>query len=217
MGIMDIFRGAQPKPAEPGSPNLNGPTVVGSPNNPNLPVGTPEGNNPAATTAQEPASPMASFDKLWENDPTKKPAVPAPLFDIDPAKLNEAISQADFARTIPPEIVQKALAGDPAAFAEAMNSVARTAFSHQTMATTKLIDQALQRRDKELEARVPGMIRNASIAENLADMPIFTHEATKPLMDSLQAQLAAKYPQASAAQIAEQARTYIANFAKMAS
>ena len=215
MGIMDIFRGNQQPAAKPGE--LAAPTQVGSPTNPNAPVTTPAGiADAAAATASTNASPMADFEKLWQNDPTDKGTTTAPLFDIDPAKLNDAVKTADFTRQLPPDIIQKALSGDKDAFVAAMNGVAQQAFSHQTMATTKLIEQALNRRDAELGNKIPDLVRNANISENLADSPLFQNEATRPLMESLQAQLAIKYPKATSSQIAEQARSYIANFAKLA-
>jgi hypothetical protein len=215
MSIMDIFRGGQQPAAKPGE--LAAPTQTGSPTNPNAPQITPAGIADAnAAAADANASPMAGFEKLWQNDDTNKGAAPVPLFDIDPAKLNEAVKTADFTRQLPPEIIQKALSGDKEAFVAAMNGVAQQAFSHQTMATTKLIEQALDKRDAELGNKIPDLVRNANISENLADSPLFQNEATRPLMESLQAQLAIKYPKATSAQIAEQARSYIANFAKLA-
>jgi hypothetical protein len=215
MGIMDMFKAAPA--ATPAS--IPAPTQVGTPGNPNLPQAAPALNadgTVAAPAAAATPSPLDDHAKLWQNDDTNKGAAPAPLFDIDPAKLNDAIKSADFTASIPPDIMAKALSGDVAAFQAAMNGVAQKAFSHQTMATTKLIEQALDRRAAELEAKMPEMVRRASVSEQLAESPIFTHEATRPLMAALQTQLQAKFPKATASQIAEQARNYISDFAKLA-
>ena len=210
MGIMDIFRSTPPQAAKPGE--LQAPTAVSSPTNANLPVATP---SVPATNPETPPSPMDGFSKLWENDPTKLSA-PAPLFDIDPIKFADAVKTADFTKMLPPDLLAKALAGDAAALSAAMNGVAQQAFSHQTMATTKLIEQALDKRDASLRSSMPDMVRSARVSESLADLPIYKHEATRPLIAALEAQLSTKFPQASASQIAEQARSYIAEFAKMA-
>lgn len=211
MGIMDIFKSAPaaPAPAKPGE--INAPTMTGQPANPNSPI------SPASppTTGEPPKSPMDGFTKLWENDPTKTSA-PAPLFDIDPAKLNEAVKTADFTKLLPPDLMAKALAGDAAALSAAMNGVAQQVFSHQTMATTKLIEQALDRRDADLRSQVPDMIKKATVSNNMADHPLYQHEATRPLLSALEAQLAQKFPQATASQITEQARTYLSEFARLA-
>ena len=213
MGIMSTLFGAPPT-TQPAS--LPAPSLVSTTGNPNLPLAINPDGTPAAAPSAAPASPLDDHTKLWQNDDTNKPAAAAPLFDIDPAKFQSAIQGADFTTDIPPEIMQKALAGDVAAFTAAMNGVARQAFSHQTMATTKLIEQALDRRSQEMEAKMPEMVRKASISEQLQDSPLFQHEATKPLMAALQQQLQTKYPKATASQIAEQARNYVADFAKLA-
>lgn len=206
--IMDMFRSAPAAPAAP-VPGVTAPAMTGAPDNPNLPVATV-----AAPAAPDPnASPLDAHSKLWENDPTKAPAAPAPLFDIDPAKFNEAIKSADFTKSVPPELLAKAMAGDAAAMTLALNTVAQTAFSHQTMATTKLIEQALNKRDEAVKASMPEAIRRAQIDSNLADSPIFQHAATRPLVDALTAQLASQFPKATAAQVAEQARKFVADFA----
>lgn len=211
MGIMDIFKAAPPQAAKPGE--LQAPTAVSSPTNANLPVSTapaPAANNPAT-----PPSTMDGFAKLWENDPTKSSA-PAPLFDIDPTKFAEAVKTADFTKMLPPDLLAKALAGDAAALSAAMNGVAQQVFSHQTMATTKLIEQAMDKRDASLRSSMPDMVRSARVSDNLSELPIYKHEATRPLIAALEAQLSAKYPQANAAQITAQAQSYISEFVKLA-
>lgn len=213
MGIMSTLFGAAPT-TQPAS--MPAPSQISTPNNPNLPQPAGgEGATPSATPAA-PASPMDGHATLWQNDATNKGVPAAPLFDIDPAKFQSAIQGADFTTDVPADIMQKALAGDVAAFSAAMNGVARQAFSHQTMATTKLIEQALDRRSREMEARMPELVRKANVSEQLQDNPMFQHEATRPLMDALQQQLQTKFPKATASQIAEQARNYVSNFAKLA-
>ena len=211
MGIMDIFKMNQP-PQAPKPGELQAPTVISSPTNANLPVTPPAAG---AANPDTPPSPMDGFSKLWENDPTKT-STPAPLFDIDPTKFAEAVKTADFTKMLPPDLMAKALAGDAAALGAAMNGVAQQVFSHQTMATTKLIEQALDKRDKSLRDSMPGMVRSARVSDNLADLPLYKHEATRPLIAALEAQLSSKYPQATAAQITEQAQKYISEFATLA-
>jgi len=171
---------------------------------------------PVVAAPAPPVSPLDAHSKLWENDPTKPAPAPAALFDIDPAKLQEAIKSADFTKTVPPELLKAAQTGDAAAMTAVLNMVAQQSFSHQTLATTKLIEQALAKRDAELLGKMPEIVRQRQIADTLAANPVFAHEASRPLMDALQAQLTKQNPKASAAQIAEQAQSYIAAFASVA-
>lgn len=210
MGIMDVFKQAPTPPANTPQPTL----VAADPNNPHLPAPNPD---PAANKQPEDKSPMAGHIKVWENDPTKKAAEPdAPLFDLDPAKLAEAVKGANFAAKVDPELITKALAGDAAAFAEAMNSVTQQAYSSQTMTVTKLIEQAMEKQKASMSASMPELVRQSQIKEQLNGDPIFQHPATAPLLQSLTAQLTKQFPQASASQITEQARQYVADFASMA-
>ena len=210
MSIMDIFRTQAPAPA-PVAGDINQPTAVATPGNPNLPAPT----TPAPAAVSSTPSPMDEYSKLWENDPTKTSA-PAPLFDIDPTKFAEAVKTADFTKMLPPDLMAKALAGDAVALSAAMNGVAQQVFSHQTMATTQLIEQALNKRDAVLRDSMPDMVRKARVSDNLSELPIYKHEATRPLIAALEMQLSQKFPQANAAQITEQAQRYIAEFAKLA-
>lgn len=213
MGIMDIFtRAPAATPAAPVKGAMTEPTALPTPGNPNLP--TP--NTSAAATAAEPASPLDAHNKLWENDPTKAPAAPVPLFDIDPVKLQEAMKTADFTKLVPAELLAKAQSGDAAAMQAVLNGVTQNAFSHQTMATTKLIEQALAKQEAAMLAKMPELVRQQRISENLADNPLMKHAATRPLIESLQAQLTKQNPTSSPAEIAEQARSFIAAFVTVA-
>jgi len=211
--IMSIFSGApatQPAASTPGA--ITQPTLLPTPGNPNLPA---TNTSPAAKPA-EAASPLDGHSKLWENDPTKAPAAPVPLFDIDPAKLQEAIKTADFTKLVPPELLAKAQSGDAVAMQAVLNGVTQNAFSHQTMATTKLIEQALAKQEAAMLAKMPEMVRQQRISENLADNPLMKHAATRPLIESLTAQLTKQNPTSSPSEIATQVQDYIAGFAAVA-
>lgn len=202
MSILDIFKGAGAKTPEAAQ------------------AATPAASTqPASATSTtqnhtETASPLDAFKELWQPDANAKGD--EPIFNVDSAKVMEAAGKANFASGLSPELVQNALKGDANAFMQAINMVGQQSFAQATIASTKLIEQALEKHGASQAEKLPGLVKRSMVSDSLQSNPLYQHEATRPLMSALESQLAAKHPNATAAEITQHAQSFIAEFAKVA-
>jgi len=228
--IMSLFnsRNTAPIPATtmqaPTTQNSAPNTTTGVSDNPTA----PSGNNQTTTgapaafppTATGDKSPLANFADLWKVDttqpgPDNKSLVPQ--FNIDPAKILESASKIDFTKSINPDVIDKALAGDRAAFLTAINQSAQLGFAHAVTASGELVKNSMNTAQEALNNRVlPTAIRQATISQAIdASNPAFTNPAVAPMLDNLKAQLALKYPTASPQEIATTAQAYLVDMASL--
>lgn len=171
----------------------------------------PNGTVPAGGA---PESPLAAFADLWKIDPTKDGA-PAGDFslNVDPKKLFEAAGKTDFSRALNEEMISKIAAGGEGAVkatVAAMNAMAQATYGQSTLATTKIVEQALAAQAEQFKTMLPNMIKQHQVSDNLAnENPVFNNPAVQPIMDALKAQLAVKNPTATASELTAQAKQYI--------
>lgn len=217
MSIMsNIFGGfgGAPAAAAPTTPN---PAAAPSPSTPgNIPDTTqlPSGNNPTipAGAGGAPDTPLADFATLWESDP-KQQAPANVLGNVDPAKLMKAAQGTDFAKAIPKELMAKIQAGGQEgveASMQAMNMMSQTVYANSALATTKIVEQALQRQQAAFEAKLPSIIKQHTVSDTLrSENPMFSNPAVQPLISALEAQLAIKHPGATSSELTSMAKQYI--------
>jgi len=232
-GIMSMFSnlmgggsGQQAAPAQPATPG-----DVTPPANPgNIPAGTP--NTGASGTGAAPngmlpalgadgnpiqskdTTPFDSFKDLWKNDPIDPKAPASGVFgNIDPQKFMEAAGRIDFSKAVTPETLQAIAAGGEAAqtaFAEAMNKVAQGVYAQSAFATTKIVEQALNRSKETFLQELPQHIKRQTVSDSLrVENPIFANPAVQPIISALEAQMTVKYPNASASEITAMAKQYV--------
>lgn len=176
------------------------------PNNPTVPPG---GN----TTPTTPESPLKDFATIWEPNVNAKPD--EPLFgNVDPNKLMEAARKTNFSGAITKDMMIKIQAGGQEgaeAFQQGMNAVAQTVFANSALATTKIVEQALEKQRKSFEEKLPGIIKQHAVSDSLRnENPIFNDPAVAPLIKAMEHQFAQKYPNATASELTQHAKTYIA-------
>jgi len=223
-GIMSMFSNVfggtgAAVPAAPAAPN---PATPG-----NIPDGTtntgvtttgaaPNGVLPSAGTELAPAiaTPFDSFQDLWKNAPTDPNAPPSGVFgNIDPKKFMEAAGKIDFAKSVTPEQLTAISSGGEAAmtaFAQAMNSVAQGVYAQSAFATTKIVEQALNKSKDQFLAELPTHIKKQTVTDSLrAENPIFSNPAVQPIISALEAQMTVKYPNATAPEITQMAKQYV--------
>lgn len=204
MSILDIFR-STPAPAEPAAPAV------------------PATSNPAAQTGDNnttPAAPLDDFSKLWETAPTDPNAPPAGVFgDIDPKKVFDAAKGANFAATVSQETLQAIAAGGEGAvkaLQDALNSTTQAVFAQSTLATTKMVEQAINKTMAKYESELPGLVARHAASDSLRNKnPALSNPAAAPIIAAVQAQLAIKHPGATASQLTEMAESYLSNFAEV--
>ena len=177
---------------------------------------------PAAPTIQEPAAPVSPLDQftsLWEPSatPNVDATLPANMFSgTDPAKMLEAARKVDFAKSIPPELLAKVVAGGPdaaTAFMAALNDVSQRSYAQSSFASTKIVEAALAKFQEGLDSRLPSQIRNHQVSQSIRESnPALQHPAAAPIMEAMQSQLAVKFPKATVSEIRDMASQYLTAF-----
>ena len=223
MNIMDLFRPAQPAATPANTPPApGGPTQVANPGQPMLgtqatPQTASNGIVPAqpAATNTDPVSPLDTFKDIWQTPTNAAPEGNQPMFaNVTPQSMMEAAGKVDFTKTISPEHLQAIAAGGEQAvkaFAESMNKVAQSVYAQSAFATTKIVDQALEKAQQGFDARLPSLVKKLSVNENLQDNnPLLNNPALTPLVQALGEQLVRKNPSATSSEIQSQVNDYFA-------
>lgn len=224
--FQNMFNGGQATPApaapapqqampQPGNLPANAPAPADANN-----VNTPSGANPAPADLNNPASGLDEFKDLWAAPQSSGTPQNNQLFNLDPNKLMEAAGRMDFSKAVSPEQLQAISSGGPdavQAFATAMNKVAQTVYAQSAMATTKIVEQAINKTKSGFINELPQHIKRQQASDALrTDNPAFNHPAAAPILGALQQQLSVKYPNATATELAGMARSYLENFSNMA-
>lgn len=167
-------------------------------------------------------SPLDAFNKLWETDPNAAATnnTQNSLFNVDPAKLQQAVSKADFTKTVSPDLLKQIAAGGEGAVAalqQTLNAVAGSTFVQQTQSTTKILEQALKQQREAMLAELPNLIKQHNVSDNLRTKnPIFSHPAAAPMLELVQQQMQQKHPGSTATEIQSMAENFLTSFAEAA-
>ncbi len=226
-----LFGGAAttPQSVQPntqGGPNPNAPTgnptpgqgLPGTVSNqntaPNGMIPTNDGIKQPAPG--EPAAPLSTFQDVWQTpaiDPNAKPET-SMFGNLDPKKLLESARTVDFSKAISAENMAAIKAGGESglnATIAAMNQVAQQGYAQSAMATTKIVEQALEKQAQKFNEMLPSLVRKLSVNESLrAENPLLSNPAIQPLVGALTEQLNRKNPNATAAEIQSQVNDYFA-------
>jgi hypothetical protein len=181
----------------------NKPAATAAPADAAAPAASPATAAPAEGTQQQPESLLDKHKDLWQPSTTEQQEE-QPLFAVDQSKLMEAAGKLDFTKLIKPEQLQAiARGGDEAAqaFLQAINAVGQAGFANALSANTKLIEQALQRKEAEFEAKIPGAIKSFNIENALSSDPVLKHPAARPVVGVIAKAMAAKNPDATPAEL----------------
>lgn len=203
------------KPAAPEAPSQ---AVVNNTTVPQPDARTSDGSNPAfpAVPSSGAGSPMEGYKDLWQapSEPVVAPTS-VPNIVMDPAKITEAASKINFAAHLNPELVDKALGGDRAAFLEVVNGTAQAGFSAAVQNTGLFIQKALEQQQAKFNTEVaPAMLREHDIRNSVStNIPISTNPAAKPIVDLLTNQITGKYPTASPGEVKAMVDSYLNNLA----
>lgn len=219
-GIMESLFGKKP---EMPVTNPNAPTPG------NIPVGAASGqqgvtegnvaaNGVVPSGVQKEAtaeSPFKAFESLWETKnadgtPIKKPD--DPLYKVDPKQLMDIAHATDFKSAVSKETIAAIVAGGQGgveAMMEAMQKMSATVYANAAVAATKIAESGITRAMAAYEAKLPGQIRNQQLSESLSvKNPALRDPAVAPIVALIRNQMADKYPNASAAELQQQAEQY---------
>lgn len=170
----------------------------------------PDGAKPGET-----GSPEDKFAKLWETAPTdpNAPAAGAPDNSLTPEKMLEAAGKVDFKRVLDQASLKKISAGGEeaiGALAELLNKTAQTVYGQSTVVAQKLIETQVSKARQEFEAQLPTLVKKQTMQESLlTENPAFKKPSVAPVVTAIQNQLAAKYPNATAAELNAMAKDYL--------
>lgn len=206
---MDMFR---PKQEQAPAPVAPAQTPV-EPGNMQPGAAATDPKNPAAPVASaDPVSPLDQFKGLWENDPTKAAPDDEPK-PLDATELSTAVSKADFAKAISPEMLAAIAEGGEAATAALpaiLNAVAQQTMVQSTLVNDKLMQKAITAALAKQQKSLPAMLREQQAANHSKTTnPLFDNPAIKPVAEATRAQLLQKFPDASTEQITEMTNSYL--------
>lgn len=218
--VMDMFRNVigtnqapapqvtQPAPKDPASVTAN-PLVPSS--------ATPQSDGsvkaiPAAGEGE--ASPLENYSTFWQApDPktVKTAASLVPEFKFDPKAVREEAGKLNFAESIDPALMTKAMGGDQTAMLQVINESAQNAFAAAMGTSAKLVQAAMVKQNEAFRTSVmPTILKNHNINTELrSEIPLFENPAVAPLLRSVEQQLIRTYPDASPAEIASKAKDYV--------
>lgn len=217
-----------PAPAAPQAQSQTPAAVAGGGSGNAMSQQTPAnpGANPAAMQNQTPLqnaggpeNPMDAFVSMFkpaQRDPNapKAPTLADPyLQPLDPAAFKEQVNQANFAASIPQETIQKAISGDPKAFADAINTAAREAFAAAAQLSHGLAEHGARTAAERLDTNLDGRIKQFQIRSQNTSNQALAHPAVAPMLNAAKMMIAQSNPQLSPEQIQTQAEQYFTQMA----
>lgn len=190
-----------PKPAAAAAPAA--PVVPANGNTPTTGAAA-EATAPGAATSTVPANGLDLFAQLVQNNGTVAEGAQAPSFSIAPDQLTAAAAQLDFLRGAPEDAVSRIQAGDMTGLADLLQHVGRqgyqTAMSHSMALTNKFVGDRMTHEQSAIDQRIDTRLATSNIP-TLEGLHPVAQGMFKETVSSLQKQ----YPQASQAQLQEQA------------
>lgn len=184
--------------------------------NPSAAAVTPPAGTSTPVTEPVTVNPLDELTAIWQNDPNVKETVDplnTPLFNTDVKAINAAAAKIDFIGQLPPDMLQKAMAGgDPQAFMQVLNAVAQRAVATSTQLNAATIEQATTRNNARIQQALPGKLKTIQLETMAPDNQVLAHPASQPLLQLVRSQIQMKNPGLTAQQINTQAENYLVNF-----
>lgn len=179
----------------------------------NLGTQTTAQTAPNGVVPKQEESPLSKFSDVWKNVSNPADANKSVFGDVDPAKLRQAAATVDFSKVITPETLAAINAGGEGAgkaYLESLNKVAQTVYGENAVATTKIVEQALQKQAESFQQQLPGLIKKFAISDSLrTENPFLADPAIQPIVSALETQLYQKNPNATSAEIKAQVNEYL--------
>lgn len=166
---------------------------------------------------QKQAEQGLDFNKIWEQ-PDGKQVDPGkfsrPKYDSN--KLREGVGKMSFTQGLDQAQVAKALGGDVQSFMDILEAVQRNTFMTSFQASETYNGQLLDNYDKTVDARIPREIGRQE-TQNLVRNSFkgLDNPAVAPMLQDITAKFQQAYPDASPQQIAEAAKNYLLEAAKL--
>lgn len=205
-----------PNMGQPGTSTSKEPGAIADPKitsahaAPDNPTTTIEGQK------DQPKSPLDQFAEVFKIDPNNKPEEKL-SFNADPAQIFESAKQVDFKRYVTPEHLQAVVQGGEGAanaLLDILNSSSQAVYANSALASTKLIEAALEAQDQRFNQALPSKVRDHAVTESLSTAnPLFNHPAMAPVINNLRTAISTKYPDMPAADVTKQVQEFVTAFA----
>lgn len=174
---------------------------------------------PGTPAAGGPVNPMDSFVDMFKPravDPKvpKAPTLADPfLSPLDPAAFKQQVATANFAASIPPETLQKAMSGDQQAFMDAINTASREAFAAAAQLSHGLVEHGARTATDRVSSSLDSRIRNFQIRSQNTSNEALAHPAVAPMLNAVKVQIAQSNPNLSPDAVQQQAEQYFTQMA----
>jgi len=166
------------------------------------------GGSDAGKTSEDKAK------EIWGAKPIESPTSKPVFQPTDPQALQQAVSSINFAEVVPAELMTKAAGGDAAAMMEMMNLVARAGYSASAESSKELLSQHDSVRTSQIDQLIEQRFKQMMGGEAVKKVnPAFENPKYAPMLDKLQKQFQAAYPNASPQELANHAQKFMEDFA----
>lgn len=178
-------------------------------------------NAQPSQAAGGPQNPLDAFSDMFKPRPVdpntaKQPTLADPILaPLDVNAFKQQVATTNFAASIPQDTITKALSGDPAAFAEAINLAAREAFVASAQVTHGLVEHGSRAAAGRVNDSLDSRVRNAQINMQNTTNEALTHPAVAPLVQLAKRQIAQSHPNLTPEAVQQQAEQYFSNMAEV--
>lgn len=224
MSVMDWFRNPAPQAQPQQMPQTQNGQQQQAPT-PTMQQGQQQPDPTAQSVEpQTPKDPMESFKDLWapaaKVEGAEEEFNPSQIFNLDPASVQKAVGQINFADGITEDQLAAISGGGADAvktFAEILNSSSSKAMAMSTTAAAKMIEQAMTRASGAMDKKIDRSSKLNQVSSQLQELnPALNSPAAAPILEAVKQQLLNKYPTSSSAEITKLATQYLENFAGIA-
>lgn len=178
---------------------------------------------PAAEQAPAEVAPL-STQGAWftpaETDAKPVELDTSKLFTTDPAQLAAAIGNIDFTQgAVTPELAAAIEAGGPGAtqaLVAIMQKSTQQVMHASMQATAKMVEGAMAKAAPVMDQKMAAQMRSREVESAIRESnPVFGTEGGKMMLISMRDAMLAKFPNATSAEIADNAKSFIAELVKV--
>jgi len=155
---------------------------------------------------QAETNPLDAYKNLQDNEDNADES--APSFSIDDEALSGVAGKLNFIKDINPELVQKATSGDAGALVALINATAQQSYRAALKHVTTLTDTHLAQRETFNQKAIKSGVRENLIQQEISTIPNASHPVVQQEIARIARDFAKRSPEATPAQIKEQAIRY---------
>ena len=155
---------------------------------------------------QAETNPLDAYKNLQDNGDNADES--APSFSIDDEALSGVAGKLNFIKDINPELVQKATSGDANALVALIYATAQQSYRAALKHVTTLTDTHLAQRETFNQKAIKSGVRENLIQQEISTIPNASHPVVQQEIARIARDFAKRSPEATPAQIKEQAIRY---------